>query len=297
MREVKYLLNAARPEEWYKNILLFVAITFSANISNVSMWLTVILAFVFFCMLSGGEYIINDVLDRQRDRAHPVKCKRPIASGELSVSHALVVAILLIVLALLGAYLAVSIRFLIISASYVVLVLLYSFILKHLVIIDVLTISAGFVIRAVAGALAINVSVSTWLIVCVFLLALFLALAKRRQELVILSEEAEEHRKILQSYSTEMLDQMIVIDLGALIISYSLYTGLAGNNYMMLTIPFAIYGLFRYLFLIHAKNFGEKTEMIFKDKGIRICLLLWILLVLLILYDVPSTVIMLLGGV
>ena len=295
MKEVKYLVISARPKEWYKNILLFVAIVFSANILNVSMWPTVILACVFFCMLSGGEYIVNDVLDRQSDRAHPVKYRRPIASGELSVSHALLVALLLIVLALLGAYLAISFRFLIISASYVVLGLLYSFILKYLVIVDVLAISAGFVIRAVAGCLAIEVFVSPWLIICAFFLALSLALGKRRRELLLLGGKTGGHRKILRDYSTEMLDRMIVVALGALVISYSLYTVLAGNIYMMLTIPFAIYGLFRYLFLLHAKNFEVEAQMVFKDKGILICLILWIFLVILILHGIPSMVIMVLG--
>jgi len=162
--------------------------------------------------------------------------------------------------------------------------------------VDLLVISIGFVIRAVAGCLAINVFISPWLIICAFLLALFLALGKRRHELVLLSENAKEHRRILEGYSVEMLDQMISITTGALIISYSLYTFLADNNYMMLTIPFAIYGLFRYLFLVHARNFGGETEMIFRDKGMVLSMILWAVLVVLILYGVPDVVVRIVGG-
>jgi len=162
--------------------------------------------------------------------------------------------------------------------------------------VDLLVISIGFVIRAVVGCLAINVFISPWLIICAFLLALFLALGKRRHELVLLAENAKEHRRILEGYSVEMLDQMISITTGALIISYSLYTFLADNNYMMLTIPFAIYGLFRYLFLVHARNFGGETEMIFRDKGMVLSMILWAVLVVLILYGVPDVVVRVVGG-
>ena len=194
-----------------------------------------------------------------------------------------------------GAY-VINKSFFVISISYLLLILLYSLVLKHLIIVDLLVISVGFVIRAVAGCLAVNVFISPWLIICAFLLALFLAVGKRRHELILLGEEAKGHRKILEEYSTEMLDQMISITSGALIISYSLYTFLADNNYMMLTIPFAVYGLFRYLFLIHAKNFGGETEMIFRDKGMVLCMILWVVLVVLILYGVPDVVVRVVGG-
>ena len=194
-----------------------------------------------------------------------------------------------------GAY-VINKSFFVISTSYLFLILLYSLVLKHLIIVDLLVISIGFVIRAVAGCLAINVFISPWLIICAFLLALFLALGKRRHELVLLAENAKEHRRILEGYSVEMLDQMISITTGALIISYSLYTFLADNNYMMLTIPFAIYGLFRYLFLVHARNFGGETEMIFRDKGMVLSMILWAVLVVLILYGVPDVVVRIVGG-
>ena len=194
-----------------------------------------------------------------------------------------------------GAY-VINKSFFVISISYLLLILLYSLVLKYLIIVDLLVISIGFVIRAIAGCLAVNVFISPWLIICAFLLALFLALGKRRHELILLGEEAKGHRKILEEYSTEMLDQMIGITSGALIISYSLYTFLADNSYMMLTIPFAIYGLFRYLFLVHAKNFGGETEMIFRDRGMVLSMILWAVLVVLILYGVPDVVIRVVGG-
>ena len=292
---LKDLIISMRPKQWYKNLILFVGIVFSMNLLNVQMWLNVIAAFAIFCMLSGSEYIINDILDVEKDRKHPTKRKRPIASGELKKSHALLSTFLMIICGMGGVY-VINKSFFVISISYLFLILLYSLVLKHLIIVDLLVISIGFVIRAVAGCLAINVFISPWLIICAFLLALFLALGKRRHELVLLAENAKEHRRILEGYSVEMLDQMISITTGALIISYSLYTFLADNNYMMLTIPFAIYGLFRYLFLVHARNFGGETEMIFRDKGMVLSMILWAVLVVLILYGVPDVVVRIVGG-
>ena len=292
---IKELITTMRPKQWYKNLVIFVGIIFSLNLLNFQMWLDVISAFAIFCMLSGSEYIINDIIDVEKDRKHPKKCKRPIASGKLKASHALLFAIILIIVAEEGAYL-INTQFLVVSITYFLLILSYSLFLKHLIIVDILVISIGFVIRAIAGCLAINVFISPWLVICAFLLALFLALGKRRHELILLAENAKEHRRILEGYSVEMLDQMISITTGALIISYSLYTFLADNNYMMLTIPLVIYGLFRYLFLVHAKNFGGETEIIFKDKGMVICMVLWAVLVVLILYGVPDVVVRIVGG-
>jgi len=246
-------------------------------------------------MLSGGDYVINDILDSERDKRHPAKRKRPIASGKLKKSHAILFATVLIILALCGSYL-INYLFFIVSIMFFFLHNAYTLFLKHIILVDVLTISTNFVIRAIAGCLAISVLVSPWLIICAFLLALFLALGKRRHELVLLGEEAKTHRKILEEYSTEMLEQMISITSGALIISYSLYTFLADNNYMMLTIPFAVYGLFRYLFLVHAKNFGGETERIFKDRGMVISMVLWAVLVVGVLYGVPDVVVRVVGG-
>jgi len=292
---VKELITTMRPKQWYKNLVIFVGIIFSLNLLNFQMWLDVISAFAIFCMLSGSEYIINDIIDVEKDRKHPKKCKRPIASGKLKVSHALLFAIILIIVAGGGAYL-INTQFLVVSITYF-LILSYSLFLKHLIIVDILVISIGFVIRAIAGCLAINVFISPWLVICAFLLALFLALGKRRHELILLAENAKEHRRILEGYSVEMLDQMISITTGALIISYSLYTFLTDNICMMFTIPLVIYGLFRYLFLVHSKNIGEEPEMLFKDKGMVICMVLWVVLVMAILYGFPNVMIRLLEGI
>jgi len=292
---VKELITTMRPKQWYKNLVIFVGIIFSLNLLNFRMWLDVISAFAIFCMLSGSEYIINDIIDVEKDRKHPKKCKRPIASGKLKVSHALLFAIILIIVAGGGAYL-INTQFLVVSITYFLLILSYSLFLKHLIIVDILVISIGFVIRAIAGCLAINVFISPWLVICAFLLALFLALGKRRHELILLAENAKEHRRILEGYSVEMLDQMISITTGALIISYSLYTFLTDDICMMFTIPLVIYGLFRYLFLVHSKNIGEEPEMLFKDKGMVICMVLWVVLVVAILYGVPDVVVRIVEG-
>jgi 4-hydroxybenzoate polyprenyltransferase len=270
----KELVITMRPHQWYKNLVLFVSIIFSLNIRNLQMWSIVILAFFVFCLISGGEYIINDIIDREKDRNHPKKQKRPIASGMLKLNHALLFAIILIIGGLIASYF-INIQFMILSILYILLILLYSLILKHIIIVDMLVISIGFVIRAIAGGVAINVFISPWLIVCTFLAALFLAIAKRRHELVLLGDEGKNHRKILSDYSTMVLDQMMSIATAALIISYSMYTFLSNNYYMMLTIPFAIYGIFRYLLLVHLSNFGGEAEMLFKDRGMQICIALW----------------------
>ncbi|MFZ3170032.1 MAG: decaprenyl-phosphate phosphoribosyltransferase [Candidatus Methanoperedens sp.] len=270
----KELLITMRPHQWYKNLVLFVSIIFSLNIQNLQMWSIATSAFFIFCLISGGEYIINDIIDREKDRNHPKKQKRPIASGILKLNHALLFAIILIIGGLIASYF-INIQFMILSISYILLILLYSLILKHIIIVDMLVISIGFVIRAIAGGVAINVFISPWLIVCTFLVALFLAIAKRRHEVVLLGDEGKNHRKILSDYSTMVLDQMMSIATAALIISYSMYTFLSNNYYMMLTIPFAIYGIFRYLLLVHLSNFGGEAEMLFKDRGMQICIALW----------------------
>ena len=279
----KEIIISMRPKQWYKNLVLFIGIIFSLNFMDFQLWSNTILGFIIFCVLSGSEYIINDIIDKEKDRKHPKKRKRPIASGRLKVSYALIFAVITVFLALIGAYL-INVKFLIISIMFFLLILSYSLVLKHLIIVDILVISMGFVVRAVAGCLAINVFISPWLIICAFLLALFLALGKRRHEMFLLGKKAKTHRKVLKDYSVQMLDQMTSIITGALIVSYSLYTFLTDNIYMMLTVPFVIYGLFRYLFLIHMKNFGGEVEIIFKDKGMLICMSLWIVLTLIVLY-------------
>ncbi len=282
---LKGLIISMRPWQWYKNLILFAGIVFSMNLMDLELWFTAISAFVLFCILSGSEYIINDIIDLKKDRVHPVKRNRPIASGELKIPPALLFAVLLIVCAGIGSWL-INIRFFAVSIIYFFLIILYSLIFKYIIVVDVLIVSISFVIRAVAGCVAIDVFISPWLIICTFLLALFLALGKRQHELMLLGDEAKNHRKILGGYTTRMLDQMVSITTGALITSYSMYTFLVNDYYMMFTIPFVVYGIFRYLFLIHARNVGGEPEMLFKDKGMLVCMLLWGVLVVGVLYGV-----------
>jgi 4-hydroxybenzoate polyprenyltransferase len=279
----KELLVSMRPQQWYKNLVIFIGIVFSLNLLNFSLWINVISTFIIFCLLSGSIYVINDYLDFEKDRNHPKKCKRPIASGKLNKSHALIFAVATVILAMLLAY-TVNIFLLAISMVFFGLLLVYSLYLKEIILVDIMIISTGFVIRAVAGCLAIGVYISSWLIICTFLLALFLAIIKRRTELILLKEKAGSHRKILEGYSEDILDQMTNITTAALIMSYSLYTFFARNVYLMITIPLAFYGIFRYLYLMHNKNMGGEPEMIFKDKGMLISMTLWAALVIGVLY-------------
>lgn len=272
-----------RPKQWYKNLVLFAGIFFSANLHNLHMLIIVLFSFIIFCILSGSEYIINDIMDKERDRIHPKKCNRPISSGKLNVLHALIFVALMLLAALAGAYL-INVQFFVISLTYFLLIICYSSYLKHIAIVDVLTISIGFVIRAVAGCLAIGVFVSPWLIICAFLIALFLALGKRRHELILLENGASNHRKVLDDFSPEILDKMITIVTSVLIMSYSLYTFLTNNTFMMVTIPITIYGIFRYILLINSKNAGGEPEMLFKNKGMITCMVLWAIAIVGILY-------------
>lgn len=276
------LLRSMRPHQWYKNLVVFVGIVFSLNLFNLEIWGDVLSAFLIFCLLSGSEYIINDVMDLEMDRHHPRKSRRPIASGRLGRSTALTASLVLISLSMAWAY-AISLSFLAAATVYFLLALAYTFLLKHIVIVDVLVIASGFVIRAVAGCLAISVLVSPWLIICTFLLALFLALGKRRVEMTCMGEGAAACRKNLNDYSLVLVDQLMSITTASLIISYSLYTFLADTMTMMLTVPFAIYGLFRYLFLIYVKEAWD-PEALLQDWGVVLDLLMWVTVVLFLLY-------------
>lgn len=280
---IKELIISMRPRQWYKNLVIFIGIVFSLNLLNFNLWVDAIGAFAIFCALSGSIYVINDILDVEKDKNHPKKRRRPIASGKLNINYAIFSVILLVAISFSISYL-INLLFLVTALTFFILLLVYSLFLKHLIIVDILVISTGFVLRAIAGCLAVGVLVSPWLIICAFLLALFLGIGKRRHELVLLGDNAANHRKILDGYSTEMLDQMTNITTSALIMSYSLYTFFTGKIFIMLTIPFAFYGLFRYIYLVHAENFGGEPEMLFKDKGMLLSITLWILLVVLVLY-------------
>lgn len=284
---ISSLIKTMRPKQWYKNLIIFVAIVFSGNLGEWTAWFDSITAFCVFCLISGSVYTINDIVDAEKDRQHPVKRNRPIASGRLKKEQAIVFAVFLLFLCLSIAF-SVNTELGLVSSLYFLLFLLYSLFLKHMVIIDVITISVGFVMRAIAGAVAIDVMFSPWLVICTFLLAMFLGLGKRRHEIFLLGDSATSHRKILEEYSVVMLEQMIAIITAALIVSYSLYTFFSDGFYMMMTIPFAVYGLFRYLFLIHSSNFGGEPELLFKDKGLVCCMVVWTTMVFFVMYFIPE---------
>jgi 4-hydroxybenzoate polyprenyltransferase len=247
-------------------------------------------AFGIFCVLSGVVYLINDVADREADRRHPVKRNRPIASGALPVGVALATALALGSGALVAAF-ALRPLFGVLAATYVALLALYSGPLKHIVVIDVLTIAIGFVLRAAAGAVAIAVPISPWLYVLTILLALFLALSKRRHELVLLADRATGHRPILEEYSPYLLDQMISVATASTIVAYAFYTVSPETiekfhtNLLGLTLPFPLYGIFRYLYLVHQKEGGgSPTDMLLTDRPLLLCVALWAVAVALIIY-------------
>ncbi|HEX2456526.1 MAG TPA: decaprenyl-phosphate phosphoribosyltransferase [Vicinamibacterales bacterium] len=284
------LLSSLRPSQWSKNLIIFAALMFGQRLLDPRSFAYAGAAFVIFCALSGVVYLINDVADREADRRHPVKMHRPIASGELPVRVALGAA-LAISLVAVGSAFWLRPLFGVIAVSYLGLLALYSGPLKHVVIIDVLTIAIGFVMRAAAGAVAIDVPISHWLYVLTILLALFLALSKRRHELVLLADRATGHRPILEEYSPYLLDQMISVVTASTLVAYAFYTvspetqAKFGTDLLGLTLPFPIYGIFRYLYLVHQKEGGgSPAEMLLTDRPLLLCVGLWALAVAIIIY-------------
>lgn len=285
----RQLLITMRPKQWTKNVFIFAALLFDIKLLDVTYVGRITLAFILFCILSGSVYLINDLTDIDRDRQHPVKRNRPLASGGLSKSWAVSAAIVLPIIALSMSFLLQPL-FGLIALVYFVIQLFYSFGLKDVVILDVLIIAAGFVLRVAAGsAVAEAERFSPWLYVCITLLALFLALGKRRNELLLLEASALGHRKVLQEYSPQLLDEMIALVTSSTVIAYSLYTfsaeNLPPNKSMMLTIPFFLYSIFRYLYLIYQKNLGgSPEEILLRDVPFVISNLCWGVTVVLILY-------------
>jgi 4-hydroxybenzoate polyprenyltransferase len=287
------LVRSLRPSQWTKNLIVFAGLIFGQRLLDPGAILYAAAAFAVFCALSGVVYLINDVADREADRQHPLKQLRPIASGAVPVSTALGLALVLAVGALAAAFF-LRFEFGLIALAYVGLLALYSGPLKHVVIIDVLTIAIGFVLRAAAGAIVIAEPVSHWLLIVTILLALFLALSKRRHELVLLTDSATSHRPILQEYSPYLLDQMISVVTASTLVAYAFYTVSPetiqkfNTDKLGLTLPFPLYGIFRYLYLVHQKEGGgSPSDMLLNDKPLLLCVLLWAIAVALIIYG-PS---------
>lgn len=283
------LLKTMRPKQWTKNIFIFAALVFDEKLFIPELLAKTVAAFVLFCLISSAVYLINDLVDIEKDRQHPAKRHRPLASGQLKPSVALVAAVL-IPLACLPLSFALKPFFGVVAFSYLAVMIAYSFVLKNIVIIDVLTIAAGFVLRVAAGAIVVEVErFSPWLYVCMTLLALFQGFGKRRHELVLLEGNANEHRPSLNEYSLQLLDEMIAVVTSATVVAYSLYTfsapNLPPNHAMMLTIPFVLYCIFRYLYLMHfKKEGGSPEEILLKDKPLIMAIGLWGLAVIVIMY-------------
>lgn len=290
MNTLKAVLISMRPKQWTKNLIIFAGILFSQNFFVLPMLSAVIAAFAVFCLMSGAVYILNDVVDAGQDRKHPVKSKRPVAAGALSVKRALLAMSALVVACLcasfyLGPYFFAAVF------GYFLLQLAYSLYLKYVVILDVFSIAAGFVLRVVAGAIVIDVAISSWLIICTVLLSLFLGFSKRRHELESMDEDATHHRKVLGDYSVYLLDQMISVVTASTVICYALYTlsdetvMKFGTSNLIFTVPFVFYGIFRYLYLIHKKGEGGNPENILvRDIPMIIDIFLWAATAALILY-------------
>jgi 4-hydroxybenzoate polyprenyltransferase len=285
-----HLFLSLRPGQWTKNLLVFAGVLFGRRLLDPGSVLDAVATFAIFCALSGVAYLVNDIADRDADREPPAKASRPIATGALPVEAAAGAAIVIGGAALAGSLL-LSRELAVIAAAYLTLQLVYSGVLKHIVILDVLTIAVGFVLRAVAGAVAVNVEIGHWLLVCTILLALFIALAKRRHEIVLLAGGASDHRPILGEYSAYLLDQMIGVVSASTLIAYIFYTispetqTKFGTVWLELTIPFPLYGIFRYLYLVHRRDGGgSPADLLLNDRPLLACVALWALAVAVIIY-------------
>jgi 4-hydroxybenzoate polyprenyltransferase len=283
-------IQLMRPRQWTKNLAVFAAIVFSGNLFEPRLLAITVLAFVSFCFTASALYAVNDVLDAERDRQHPIKRNRPVASGRMRPAAALALSGALLAAGVAIAV-AIGLPFLAAIGAYVALQLLYAFALKNVLIVDMLVIAAGFVLRAVAGAEAISVPVSPWLVLCTGLLALFLASAKRRHEIVLLRGASADHRPVLSEYSAELLDSFMVTLSAATITSYALYTFFetrAPMHLMMLTIPFVIYGVLRYQYLVLRREGGGRPEdVLLGDGPILLDIVLWVTSAVVVLYVLP----------
>ena len=281
LRQLRGVVASLRPHQWTKNLLVLAALLFAQKLYDIRALGAALSAFVLFCLLSGAVYLINDLVDLQADRLHPIKSLRPLASGNLSPGLARGAACVIATVAVAGSF-VLGVSFGVVALFYFSLMVGYSLALKNVVIIDVLIVAFGFVLRAIAGAFAIDVVFSNWLLICTLLLALFLALCKRRQELTLLAGDASEHRRILGEYSPYLLDQMIAVVTASILVSYALYTqapetvARVGTDKLVYSLPFVLYGIFRYLYLVHRKEQGgSPAKVLLNDRPILVTVALW----------------------
>lgn len=289
MSKFAALFSAMRPKQWIKNGFIFVPLLFDRKLFDVRYFLATLAGFGLLCLISSAVYLINDLTDLEADRAHPVKRKRPLPSGRLPVGLATGAAVALPLVAIPLGY-VLKPGFTAILATYLVMQIAYSFSLKHVVLIDVMIIAAGFLLRVASGVVLVDVvRFSPWLYIFTTMLALFMGFGKRRHELILLQEDANNHRAILDQYTIKLLDEMIVIVTATTILTYALYTfsaeGLPENHSMMLSVPFVIYGIFRYLYLIHVKGEGgAPDEIALRDRPLQAAVALWGITIVLVLY-------------
>lgn len=280
------LFELMRPKQWLKNVFVFAAIIFSGRFLNSNILSLNIITFLLFCITSSIIYILNDIVDIEKDRCHPEKKKRPLASGRVSKKSAIILDAALFILVIFFGYSFLNLKILGIMITYIFINILYCFKLKNIVIIDVMTITFGFVLRVESGSIATGVEVSPWLFLCTILLSLFLALNKRKSEIITLKDNSSSHRKILKEYSTNSIDKMLTIVNPSILMAYCLYTfSSVQSKTMIITIPFVLYGVFRYEYLMDKENIGGKPEDVFvKDKPFLIDVIIWVVSVILIIY-------------
>lgn len=292
LKKIKYIILTLRPHQWIKNILVFAALFFSLSILEMNLVIRCILGFIAFCAISSSVYIINDLIDINKDRLHPSKQYRPIPSGKINISEAIILSLLLLLGSVLISLVFVNLSFLWVILAYFVMNLLYSTMLKRIVILDIMIIAIGFLMRAYAGAVAIEVSASPWLFITTLMVSLFFIAGKRRSEILLLEDNSLQHRKVLEHYSLEMIEQILSITLATSIVTYSLYT-LAPETIerfktqsLYLTIPVVIYTMLRYNYLLHQKvKEDDPVLIILKDKHILISFIIWLLILAAILYN------------
>ncbi|HPD01681.1 MAG TPA: decaprenyl-phosphate phosphoribosyltransferase [Acetivibrio sp.] len=283
--KVKGFISLVRPKQWIKNLFVFSALIFAKLVFEPVYLRTVFLAFLSFCMISSCVYILNDIVDMEKDRLHPKKKTRPIASGLISKTEAWIFLAVLLPVSVAAGFL-LQVYFGLILVVYFVNNVLYSVAVKHMVILDVMSIALGFLLRVIGGGVVIEVYISQWILLCTLLLSLFLGFSKRRNELVVLENGADSHRKILKEYSLEFIDNMLSIVTASTVMAYSLYTFSSKNNYfMMLTIPFVLYGIFRYQYIIYMKKEGgSPEETVLSDIPLIVCIFLWVVISVIVLY-------------
>ena len=283
---IRAVLLSLRPQQWTKNLVIFAAVLFVNRFTDAGALLKVGAAFLLFCVLSGSVYLLNDLRDAERDRLHPIKRHRPVASGALPKNLAGIWGVALLSLSLVAGF-ALDVSFGAVAASYAAVAISYTFLLKDLVIIDILAVSAGFVLRVVAGAVVIHVETSPWILICTLFLALLLSLGKRRSEILVLERNAGGHRPNLQEYSVQFLDYLMLLVTAGALMSYLLYALASGRHgpFMGITIPFVFYGILRYLYLAFQRGLGENpAELLVKDRPLLVNAVLWVLSAMVALY-------------